>query len=230
MAEMQGFQENGQTGQGRQVAYKVSIKDLLEGQYFVQEGWNPNYILTKNRRKISRANIIANVTDKREGENFCSLTIDDSTGNINATVFAENVHILKDKNPGDLILIVGRPRVNNNQTVLIVEIARKLEPEWAKLRKLELEAISKEVKPVEEEVKINQAPKSFEEEIIQDMNVQEVSERQKMVNIINNLDKGEGAPTEIVVKHFGNNADALIQELLKEGEIFEIKPGRLKVL
>ena len=46
------------TNQKRQIAYKASIKDITLGEYFVEEGWNPNYILTDSGRKLARVNLI----------------------------------------------------------------------------------------------------------------------------------------------------------------------------
>ena len=49
----------------RQIAYKIRIKDILEGKYVKEEGWNPNYIVTANEKEVSRVNIIGIVIDKQ---------------------------------------------------------------------------------------------------------------------------------------------------------------------
>ena len=44
--------------QERQVAVKTSIKEIKEGEYKVEEGWTPNYLLTKKGEKIILGNLI----------------------------------------------------------------------------------------------------------------------------------------------------------------------------
>lgn len=49
--------------------------------------------------------------------------------------------------------------------------------------------------------------------------------------LIKNLDTGEGADFDAVIKNSGNvDAEHIITRLLESGDVFEVKPGRLKVL
>ena len=53
----------------------------------------------------------------------------------------------------------------------------------------------------------------------------------KIFDFIKQKDNGNGADfNEIVENYKESNAEKLIQFLLKEGEVFEISPGKLKVL
>lgn len=53
----------------------------------------------------------------------------------------------------------------------------------------------------------------------------------KIVRVINDLDEGRGADFEAVVQKSGiEKAEDIVNNLLLEGEIFEISPGKLKVL
>ena len=49
--------------QQRQVAIICCVKDILEGEYKREEGWLPNYVLTKSNYKVSRANMIGVVVE-----------------------------------------------------------------------------------------------------------------------------------------------------------------------
>ncbi|MFT4326972.1 MAG: hypothetical protein ACMXYK_05710, partial [Candidatus Woesearchaeota archaeon] len=59
MAETQKIQK-------RQVAFAVSIEDLLTGSYVKLEGWNPNYVKMPWGLKVSRATIVGTVLQKSE--------------------------------------------------------------------------------------------------------------------------------------------------------------------
>ncbi len=48
--------------------------------------------------------------------------------------------------------------------------------------------------------------------------------------VVRTLDKGEGADYNEVAAHLGTNGEELIIHLLATGEIFETRPGKLKVL
>ena len=56
----------------------------------------------------------------------------------------------------------------------------------------------------------------------------ETSVSDKIIEFVRDQDRGEGVETEEVVKKF-QDEDA-IKTLLSEGELFEVKPGRIKVL
>ena len=131
MPEEQQFQD-------RQIAYKVRIGDLINGEYIEQEGWKPNYVVVGDR-KISRVNIIAGVIDKQIGENLSTLTVDDGSGNIQIRAFKEDSFKLQNIEIGDIVIIIGRPRRNFNQYFVSYEIVKKLDPAWAKVRLKELE-------------------------------------------------------------------------------------------
>ena len=57
-----------QSQQKRQVAYKVRIKNIIQGQY-VKDDVEPSYVISDNQ-KISRVNILATIVAK---SNFCLL-------------------------------------------------------------------------------------------------------------------------------------------------------------
>lgn len=220
----------------RQTAYKIWIADLVNGEFISPEGeWEPSYIQIKDK-KVSRVNIIANSISKftNDDSSYISLTLDDGSDNITLKVWNEDTKILENVNIGDMILTIARVRQYNNQIYLVPEIVRKLEkPEWMVLRKKELISEYGERKqtekieaPVEEEISIK--PK-IEEEIVQD--IPSHSERQKILDSIEKQDSGEGVEVTQISTGLGEQkTNDLIKELLKEGEIFEIKPGRVKLI
>jgi len=198
--------------QPRQTAFKVLISDLINGNYVQQEGWQPNYIQVKDKQ-ISRINLMTAVIDKQASEFLITVTLDDGSGNIQAKTFNEDIKKLQDINIGDFVLIIGRPRKYNEQLFIAVEIAKKIDPVWGKVRKLELLQEKTPVKIVEEPVEENN--------------------KDKIIPIIKKLDNGNGAEISEVLKMSNldeQKGEEIINESLKQGEIYENRPGYLKTI
>lgn len=208
----------------RQTAYKVFIGDLLSGEYVKELGeWDPNYLLIKDK-KVSRINIVASVISKFETpEQYVSLDVDDGSGVISLKTWKEDVKLFDGVKIGDLVLVVGRVRQYNDQIYVTPEIVKVLQDfGWSKLRKLELERIWGK----REEVKVGQEKKP--ELVVTEEAVTETS-RQKVLNII----EKEEVDLKRVVELSNLNSDevkVIVQNLLKEGEIFEPRPGVLKII
>ena len=121
----------------RQTAYKIPINELLNNLYIEQQGWDPNYIQIKDKH-VSRINLMATVVDKQVSSTLATLTLDDSTGIIQARYFNDDVKKIADINTGDAILIIGRPRKFNDQIFITAEISKKINSLWMKIRRIEL--------------------------------------------------------------------------------------------
>ena len=201
--------------QDRQIAYKVRIKDVLNSEYTQAEGFNPNYLKVHDQ-KISRVNIIGVVVQKPESSNQGNLIIEDGTGNIIVRTF-ENNFLFDNINIGDVVLLVGRPREFSMEKYLLAEIVKKVKPEWAQVRKLEL---GEKTNPKERNKK---KIEDVKEEVVDE------SQKNKILGIIKELDKGEGVAIEDISSDV-DNLDEIIDGFLKKGDIFEVKPGKLKVL
>jgi RPA family protein len=219
----------------RQVAYKVWISDIVNNEFIKEEGeWEPNY-LTIQDKKVSRVNIIANVITnyKNDEGDYVSVTIDDGSNSIQVKAWKEDISILTGLEIGETILLIARVREYNNEKYLTPEIVKKLDkPEWLVYRKKELEkvygSLVVKTEPIKEELNEG-AP--VEEEVVSSSN--EDGNRQKILNIIETLATEEGADKLDIIKDSELNdqtAEGIIQSLLMEGEIFELKPGKIKIL
>jgi|SRR3989338_1394716 len=201
--------------QKRQVAYKVRIKDILNGKYIKEEGWRPNYIIIDDK-KVSRVNLIGIIVDKQLEFDREILVVDDGSGKITIRNFDDRN--LDDLGIGDIILVIGRPKEYNNEKYIAPEILKKIKnKKWIDFRKKELgtEKIVGKKERIEE-VK--------EEERIE-------SPSEKILNLIKKLDLGEGVDfDEVINKANIREPEKIINNLLSEGEIFQNKPGKLKVL
>ena len=208
----------------RETAKLCSIKDLLSGEYIVLEGWQPNHVLV-GKRKISRINILGVVVEKPSSFQFL---IDDGTATIQVTDFNQNknTQLLQ---VGDPVLVIGRPRKAEETLFIASEIVNphqlKQQPQWLAKRKKELSSLPKtETEKTETtQPKINK-PQQPKKEHSQQLTGDD------LVDHIKKKDTGEGVLIEELVEYFGEEADEVVLTLLSMGEIYEIKPGRVKFL
>ena len=208
MDEIQKFQN-------RQTAYKVHIKDILNSKYTKREGFNPNYLGIKGK-EISRVNVIGVVVQKSLMYNYKTIIMDDGSGEISARIF-ENDALLDNIQIGNVVLVIGRPREFSSEKYVLIEIIRKIDSEWAKLRKLELNL----------DIKITNI--DLKTEKLQNEIVIE-SPKNKILKLIKDLDEGEGVLVDNIAVNSKEDIDKIVSVLLKEGDVFEVKPGKLKVL
>jgi len=205
--------ESEQVFQKRQIAYKIRISDILDSRYITAQGFNPNYI-EKYGKEISRINIIGTIVLKSAQDNYKTLVIDDGTGKISVRIF-ESDTLLDNINIGDVVTIIGRPREFSSEKYIHIEIIKKIDPSWLKVRDIELRMAginynNSDDTPIKAE--------SF------------VSPTNNIIKLIKELDSGEGVSIEDISPKNIEGIDKIIKVLLKEGDIFEIKPGKLKVL
>ncbi len=219
----------------RNTAYKVWIADLISSKYTKgQEQFEAGYIELKGE-KISRVNIVGSVVDKFTNENSVSFNLDDGSGVLRLRTWADGVNLFSDVEIGDVVLVVGKVKEYNNFIYVTPEIIRKIEnPLWLKVRKLELVKLYGEVKRVESETSFNNN-EVVEDEMTMNVVEEKVSNsenfREKVLSLIEQLDFGDGADLEDVVNKSGfTESRNILNELLTEGEIFELHKGKLRVM
>ncbi len=227
----------------RQTAYIVSIADLLNAQYVKSEKeFDPNYLLTANNLKLARVNILGVVVDKEEDNTSYQITFEDGTGKIIVRSFEKDTP-LKNVMIGDALLVIGKPREFNNKKYLVPEIIKRISnTKWLEYRKMELARKKKKFSstdsfttpspPLQTTTKevdvIDQEPEIVEEEIIEE---EKNSPYYMILSTIRTLDQGQGADIDLVIsKTSVPDAETVIKRLVEEGELFEIKPGKLKIL
>jgi len=207
------------TFQKRQVAYKVLISDILDYN-FVGDKFSSGYVRLGNLN-VSRVNIVGNVVYKsKQGLNYTSAVIDDGTGNISLKLF-ENSASFSEIDIGDFVLIIGRIREFNNEKYIVPEILKKIDNiGWVNVRKLELKSLFN--------VEQRNTNKILNDELIE---VPINSLNEEIYMLIKKLDNGDGVFIEDVIKYSNRiGAEDVINKLLENGDVFEIKRGKLKVL
>ncbi len=197
----------------RKIAYKVSINDIVKARYVKQEGWNPNFIIDAFGRKVARVNVVGVVLSKGTDFNFNLIRIDDGSASIDVRSFNEENPFV-DLEIGDIVYVIGKPRSFNSQNYIIAEIVKKENNKGIlKLRKLEIELEKKKTL----------------------LNLKNSKTKgDNIYSMIKELDAGNGADINELIEQASSkgikNAEKIVKKLLESGDIFEIKPGRLKVI
>ena len=238
----------------RLTAKKVRISDIVNGKYFPgsKEDMKPSYIITPFGQKVSRVNLIATITDKflSEDENYSAVTLDDGTDAIRVKVFKEDVDLLKNVEPGELILVIGKIKEYNGEVYINGELVKKVQDaNYENLRKAEVlndllgsKKMVDEVKGMigkmdEEELKKNAKNKfGIDDETFQAIMenlkaVKEIDYKPKMLELIESLDEGDGVEIGKILELSDlpeNLIEKTIDELLSSGTLFEPSPGFLK--
>ena len=209
----------------RQTAKIAAIKEIIKGKYLKQEGWEPNYILTNKDEKISRVNLIGIVVTIPDNSN--SIFIDDGTDKIEIRNFDQDKSIFSDITIGDIVMIIGRPKEFNNELYINGEIVKKIKNKgWLEFRKKEIilkNIIKPDIKtniPIEGD--LEQEEKKSEETKVMDK-IEEILLK------IKGTDEGSGCDVQSLAKD-NPEVEKIIEQLLLKGEIFEITPGKVKIL
>ncbi len=198
----------------RATAYKLSVKEITESPYIRPEQ-NPSFLLTKEGLKVYRINLVAVVVEKLTDNTWL---LEDGTGRIALRYFDQ---IPEDLGNGNILMIIGKPREISGEKYLIPEIIKKLDSySWLKLRNLELSRDSNKAVSYNEH--------NFEEE--NSTRYSNLGLGDDVCETIKKLDKGDGVDFSFLIEKLGKNSENVISRLLENGEIFEIRPGKLKVL
>jgi hypothetical protein len=210
--------------QKRQTARRLWIATLLAGAYVKEEGMRPNHVLLPDASSAARVNLVGIVVST-SSDGLPTLVIDDGTGRISVRAFEASTQ-MSQVSVGDAVAVIGRPRQFGNEMYVLPEIVRKL-PDlgWLEVRKAELAGVqlpAQGSRPAAQEQVQTQ-----EEDVVDDS----FSLAENVLGAIRSLDSGPGADTEAVIEHIGaRDAEKTIQFLLRNGDIFEVRPGKLKVL
>jgi len=208
----------------RQVAEKHWIADLKAGQYIKEEGLRPNYVLLKNNHKVSRVNLVGTVVSNNNDMGYRDVCVDDGSAKISVRAF-EQMPSMDALSIGDTVFIIGRPREYGKEIYVLPEIIKKIENmKWLEVRQLELNKnkIVPSNQDMPEDIDIPEEEDA--EEIVEDKGTGAVKEA------IKSLDSGSGADYEDIIKKTGPDAEKIISNLLKNGDAFEVSPGKLKLL
>ena len=201
----------------RQTAYKFWIKDLYSGIPKVDEITQLKAFEVR-RKNVVRVNILGNIIETSVQENYGSMTIDDGSAQVRLKVWNDDVELIKNKQIGDFVLVVGRLSDFNNERYVRPEIVRNMTFDWALLRRLEL---NKEYGvPSKEDKVVLKKEEVVPDEVEPTLKAREI--------ILNTIEKNEEASDDDLINACDMPKDKVmfaLYELLKEGEVFSPKKG-----
>ena len=232
---------------------KTRIKDITGGRYVAQEGFNPNYVLTKYGLRLSRVRILATVVDKfiSEGGKFASVTLDDGTDTIRVKVF-NAVSMYDNIGVGSEVDVIARVKEYQGEIYLAPEIINVADDcNMQLLRELELRQQDREVEGKRKIILEHQKQTSDMSELerlmherygIQPEEVESMlqvheepqdNRKEEVLKLVEKLDDGNGCDYSDLIKASGlpeDVIDSMVNELLEEGSCFEPRPGKIKKL
>jgi RPA family protein len=218
----------------RWVAHKISIKDLMSTSY-TADGF-----LNYRGLQINRVRIMGTVVSKftAEDRKYGFFILDDGTETIRVRSFEDSLDLISKTEIGDIVDVIGRVRKYEDELYVIPEIVKKIEdPNFEILRKAELGLQDKKLPKAEAQQPA--AEKSFTQEIVVEVAEETIemvtpeSPKKKIVDLIIRLDKGEGVEVSRLVEESKLESDIVenvLTDLSNEGELFEPRPGKVKLL
>lgn len=245
--------------QKRQTAKHTTAKELNSGRYFEKEGFTPNYLLTPEGRRLSRARVVATIVDRyvNDEETYGSMTLDDGSDTVQIKFFNE-LEMMEEFEVGDIVEAVGKVREYQGQIYMNAELLVKRSVENELLHRLrhrmtheEWQTIRDTVQQMKEsdhsqdDIEKEMAGKLDEEEV--DALLQSFGEsfdsseiegdkenlEREVIEAVEKLDEGEGASYGGIGEEVDADEDKLeetINSLLSDGTFYEPEPGKLKKL
>lgn len=221
----------------RMPAVICDVKRISTGRYVEMPGWEPNFVVMDDRLKVSRVNVIGTITQAEQDGTIVRYALADASGMISLRSYETNE---LEASPGDLVIVIGRPRAYQDEIYLVPEIIRKVEPAWAAYRKRQLELLETERSALEPiEITEPEAPsepraESPRTETRAPEPVGDATDTERIYALIERIDSGDGADMSDVLSQAEKDgiaeAEKAIHHMLEMGDIFEIRAGKLKVL
>lgn len=219
----------------RQTAYLTTISTLLNGNFIKAEAhMQPSFLRTASGKEMSRVHIIAVIVGLSDGG---EATLDDGSGKIIARSF-DNLALFSSYALGDIVRVIGKVRAFNEQQYLIPEIVKKItNKQFVTFHKLALQLLESKECSLQPTHSFPVAELTSEEIVspIDEIPIDADDSTPRtpfddVISRIKEFDKGDGAGIEQIIELLGADSEKLIHHLLETGEVFEIRPGRVKLL
>jgi hypothetical protein len=176
-----------------------------EALYNVSPKTYAHHVCVKDLAAPARVNVIGICVS------MPTLVIDDGTGNV--MVRGDAACTI-----GDTVMVIGRTDMYQGKIYISADIVKKVEPEWLFVRRKELNLMPTQKEP--EAVPVEKGEK--EEDKVNPTS---------LIPLIKRLDKGGGVLIQDIVEKSSNiHCEQWIEHLIQNGDVFEIMPGKIKVL
>ena len=177
-------------GRKRETARKVKIEDITSGKFYKEEGFTPNCILTPYGLRVSRSRVLATVVDTYENEDgsYGAITIDDGSDTIRCKFF-QDLELMEDVEEGDIVDIVGKVKMYNDELYLVPEIIVNKSPNHELLRLLEYKKFNDQWKEIINKAKSLREEGKSEEDLLNELKAENLSE-EDIKAVLKFLDSG----------------------------------------
>jgi RPA family protein len=243
-----------QTQYNRFSAIYVPISEIYKYEY--RKGvaqFDPNY-LDAGCMKISRVALTGVVVGNKTENGSPAITIDDKSSTIEVREYVdpskEGPILLNELDVGNLIKVIGKVKEFGGQRYVQAEIVKKTTADWlkfsqvkARITELDLKIKNKgkpvaqaqsqtqQAQPTSSTTQPQQAENAEEEQIMDAPLERIVNKAEIICKIIEEEDKGTGVLIkDIVEKSNMDDCEKIINNLLENGDIFMVQPGKVKVL
>ncbi len=212
----------------RQVAEKVTLNEIQEGSLNSDEQgmtW-----LEIRGKKISRVNVAGVILQKENVGSTTNLLIDDGTATAMLRFF-EKTPLLDEISVGETMLVVGKVRSFHQEKYISPELGKKIAPLWLKIRTAERKFLLTTKTEDNVATPYKNTPSKEMRQDISEREVEEKLPRQKILELIQEKDQGSGALIQEVIEQSPlKDTEEILERMLERGEVFQISPGRVKVL
>tara|TARA_B100001971_G_C18185664_1_gene535447 strand:+ start:267 stop:950 length:684 start_codon:yes stop_codon:yes gene_type:complete len=218
-------------------AFKVRIKDIINGEFIKSESQlNQDYLNITSIGKVLRVRVMATVVSRfiNDNQKFALLTLDDGSDTITIRSFGDEVEMLMNVNPGDIVDVIGKVKEYDEEKYISTELLWNVEnPNWELVRHLEL--------LIQDQNRGNLNPSNIDNKtsnLMEDtLDIEEeiIGEDPKIIiiNILDNIDTGHGVSVTSIIEESGlgkNVVEETIGVLMGKGEIYEPKVGMFKLV
>jgi hypothetical protein len=185
-------------------AVPVAVRDLIEGRFEKREGAVASVVHTRFG-DVSRVSVVGVLVDLFSESDAL---VDDGSGSVEIRSYGLPIRAVV----GEPVLVIGMVR---SGPWIAAEIVREIVPGWIRVRR---DLLSSR-KPSQEVSR----PVSVVQETL-------VSPNEAVLRSIREMDHGEGVDVEDLAERVDvPDFDAVLDALLKEGEIYEVR-GKVRVL
>lgn len=196
----------------RASALRISIDMILRAPL---EKDGETTVIRVGSELVNRVNVMGTVVNFLPQES--RLVLDDGSATIAVQWFEGVRHVAV----GDLVVLIGRVREFNDRYIFPEVLKIVSDRRWLDVRRKELTH--------QLAMSINAASAAHAAvSTVPDPSTIDAEER--ALKVIHERDHGDGVNIDEVIGVLGSSGEETIKRLLMAGEIFEVKPGRLRLL
>ncbi len=176
----------------RMTARRVTITAIINGQYHQREGFDPNFLITPQGMRVSRASVVATVVDTfvNDDESYGAFTLDDGTETIRAKFFQE-LDEMDGIEEGDIVHVVGKVREYDDEIYVQPELIQPRDISFELLHDVETERMTRRWQTAVQKAKEMQEDEKDEDDIRHELKGRGITKDEDIDAILTHLNEDE---------------------------------------